>query len=107
MQVQEHSDLIATIGTNLGWLLAAGLSGLVMYWKTKPPKAPDPIVTGVGVELGNRMQMDALIAEQKRCADYLSVISSHLAVLADRKQEAIEDKLDVMLQRLEERERRG
>lgn len=98
--VQENSDLIVNIGTSLGWLIAAGLSGLVMYWKTKPPRPADPVLAGVGMELGNKLQMEQLTHEVKRCAD-------SLAILADRKQAVIEDKLAEVLERLEEAEHGG
>lgn len=73
---------------------------LVLAGYKQKPKEQNTVVAGVGLELGNRAQMDMLITEVKRCAD-------SLAVLADRKQAAIEDRLDEVLERLEERERRN
>ncbi|TDK38769.1 hypothetical protein E2F50_01040 [Rhizobium deserti] len=86
--------------TNLGILVAGIFAGLIAYFGKKPPAPPhhpDTIVAGVGMEPGNRLQMNQLIAETKRCAD-------SLAVLADRKQASTEAKLDLVLQELAEAE---
>lgn len=94
--------------TYLGVLLGGIILTLAGYAKKPKQSEPDMVVTGVGVELGNRMQVDQLIGETKRCADYLSSISASMAVLADQKQAAMEDKVDeikILMERLAEKER--
>lgn len=86
--------------TNLGYVLGGIFAVMIAYHTKKPPAATvqqDPILAGVGLEFGNRLQSDAMVAELKRIADYL-------AVLADRKQAGIDAKLDRILQEMEERE---
>lgn len=50
--------------------------------------------------IGNKDQAERMIAELKRIAD-------SLAVLADREREAIEEKLDELLERMADKERRN
>src|SRR5689334_22399276 len=94
----------AEIITNVGILIGAFFAGLFTYNRTRKPANPavtaDAVVAGVGVELGNRFQTDQLIAEVRRCADCLEV-------LADRKREEAEEKLDEILERLRDKEERG
>lgn len=94
----------AEIVTNLGILIGAVFAGIFTYNRTTKPSSPtvttDAVVAGVGVELGNRHQTEQLIAEVRRCADCLEI-------LADRKREETEEKLDEILERLDERERRS
>ena len=102
MQAPDHETL-TNIGSSIGWLLAAGLSGLVMYWRTRPAKPieQNPVLTGIGMELGNKEQTERLIAQVERCADSLEV-------LADRRTAEIDDKMDdfrSLLARLLEKER--
>jgi hypothetical protein len=88
--------------TNLGILVAGIFAGLIAYFGKKPavsPQTSDAVVTSVGLELGNRLQTDQVIAELKRIGD-------SLAVLADRKQASTEAKLDRVLQELAEAEER-
>lgn len=93
----ETNDIVTYAGVFFGGIVTA----LIGYFRKRPP--PPPVVgtaaiAGIGIELGNRVQVDALIAEVKRCAD-------SLAILADRKQASFEDKLDRILEDLEEKER--
>jgi len=94
----DKSDILANIGAVIAGLFA----GWIAYYSKKPPVAPqtsDAVVAGVGLELGNRLQIDQLIGEVKRCAD-------SLAILADRKQATTEAKLDRILEELDEAEER-
>lgn len=105
----NSNEAIAGAAFFVGTVITTIISYIV---KKAPTEAitHDAVVAGVGLEFGNRLQIDQLIGETKRCADCLSSISVSLAVLADRKQEAIEDKIDEMkglLERLAEKERRG
>jgi hypothetical protein len=98
MQRGEKPVSLNEIDTYAG-VVVGGIILVLLGYKQKP-KEPDSVVASVGLELGNRAQMDMLITEVKRCAD-------SLGILADRKQAAIEDRLDEVLERLEERERRN
>jgi hypothetical protein len=90
--------------TNLG-VVVAGILGILAGYFTKRKDAParpdkgDAIVAGLGLEFGNRLQTDQVIAELKR-------IGNSLAVLADRRQASTEAKLDRILQELDEAEER-
>lgn len=106
-QVELH-DVLTYAGIFFGGILLA----LAGYRKKPTSSATDTVVAGVGLEFGNRMQVDHLVSETKRCADYLSSIASSMAELADRKQALMEDKVDEMHDLLErlaasEKERRG
>lgn len=102
MQEAEAQVDKIEILTNIGVVLAGIFAGFFAYATKKPPSAvSDPVIAGVGLELGNRAQTDQLISEVRRCAD-------SLAVLADRKTEEIDESLKEILERLdrEERDRR-
>jgi uncharacterized membrane protein (DUF106 family) len=58
------------------------------------------MVTGIGVELGNRLQTDQIIHELKRMADSLAAIS-------DQREAARDEMMREMLERLEDKERRN
>jgi hypothetical protein len=93
--------------TYLGVFVGGVILTFAGYAKKPKPPEHDAVVSGVGLELGNRHQMEMLIGETKRCADYLSIISASLAVIADRKQAAMEEKLDELLEQMREKERRN
>lgn len=103
MRMRKADEQVDTneILTNLGIILAGLVAGLVAYWTKKPPVPPvttDAVFAGVGVELGNRAQMDQLISELRRCADGIEI-------LADQKRAGMEGKLDAILEELREAER--
>jgi len=64
------------IGSEL-WI--AGLYGLILLLaavgqylnRPKQTAKPDPVLGGVGLELGNRAQLDLLITQVKRIADIM------------------------------------
>ena len=102
-QIPEFATLAAVF---VGTAVAAGIAYL------KRPKTEDqnPIVAGIGMEFGSKLQIESAIGELKRIADYLSSISSSMAVLADRKQAELHDQMDDMkalLERMAEKERRN
>jgi hypothetical protein len=85
----------AEILTNIGILLGAIFAGIIAYFGKRPPEKPgtkDTVVAGLGIEFGNRLQVDQAIAELKR--------------IADRKQATTEAKLDRILEELDEAEER-
>ena len=92
----ETNEIVTYAGVFFGGIVTA----LIGYFRKRPPASTvgTAAIAGIGIELGNRVQIDALIAEVKRCAD-------SLAILADRKQASFEDKLDRILEDLEEKER--
>jgi hypothetical protein len=77
----DTTDILTNIGILVGTASAAWIA-----YKTKNPEKPPPlanaIVSGIGLEIGNKDQ-------------------------TDRKQEAIEDKLDELIERMEKEERRN
>ena len=88
----------AEILTNIGIFLA----GIIAYFGERLPEKPgakDAVVAGLGIELGNRLQVHHAIAELKSTAD-------SLAIIADRKQASTEAKLDRILEELDEAKER-
>jgi hypothetical protein len=79
-----------------GLLLA--LAALKQYLdKPKQPPKNEAIIAGVGLGFGERDQMERLIAEVKRIAD----------ALTDKNTSGINHRLDELLERIDEAERRG
>lgn len=81
--------------TNLGVVLAGMLGIWAAYFKKTPPPTPKPeaVLTGVGLEIGNRFQIDEQNSQLRRIADALEI-------LADRRQANLEHKLDELLERI-------
>jgi hypothetical protein len=85
--------------TYLGVFVGGIILTLAGYSK-KPGPGENPLVTGVGLELGNRFQTDQVIHQLTRIAD-------SLAALADRREAARDEMMKEMLDRLDESERRN
>lgn len=68
----------------VGAVVILGALGQYLRSLREKPKSPDPIITGIGVDLGSKEQTERLIKEVGRIAD----------ALADKKQSAIEDRID-------------
>lgn len=90
------------VWTNVGTLLAAALAGLAGYYGPRlvgrqPPRSDPTVLTGIGLELGNRQQMEMLIAEVRRIGD----------ILDNKSREEMDEKLDELLRRLDMPEHRG
>ena len=93
--------LSAEFWTNVGVVLAATVAALAGYFSrtifgvsSSSPKA-DPVLTGIGVELGNRQQIGDLVTAVNRVAD----------AIEGKKQASIEGKIDDILDRIDEAER--
>lgn len=99
-QQVDKTEILANLG-----VIFAGIIGILAGYFTKrtgkPPASQDAVVASVGLEFGNRMQMDELIIQTKRGSDALVSAAASLAILADRKQADIEDKLDELLERVD------
>lgn len=68
----DINELTTQAGVLTGAFIAAVLAGIIGYFgKRKPLARTDPVLTGVGLELGNRQQVDQIITELKRIADIL------------------------------------
>lgn len=93
------NEFLTYAGVFFGGLLMA----LAGYRKKPPPAAADPVVASVGLEFGNRLQMDELIAETKRVADAMDKAASSLAVLADQDRAEFKDALKDLLERIPDR----
>ncbi|WFR98731.1 hypothetical protein [Rhizobium tumorigenes] len=81
----------------LGGVFFSGIiMGLVGYLKKRPEHAEaNPVLASVGLELGNRMQMDELIKSVDRIGD----------ILEDKKQVGIKEGLKEILERMDEMEK--
>jgi hypothetical protein len=82
------------------FFIASVLAALYSYIRKPPPAPPttSAVITGIGGELGNRQQMDMLIHEVRRIADAAEK-------LVDQKQISMREKMDELLERLEEAEK--
>ncbi len=78
-------------------LLLAGAGKYLSRQTTPPAKTNDAVLAGIGLGFGEREQMDRLIAEVKRIAD----------ALTDKNTSGINHRLDELLERIDEAERRG
>jgi hypothetical protein len=83
----------------VGGFVAAFLAGLFGYFKRpKEMTRVDPVLSGIGLEYGNREQSERLIVEAKRQADALVRCAEQLTILSgafvDEKTDSINDRLD-------------
>lgn len=83
--------------TLVGVFMGAATAAYVGYSKRWPAKPEAPVLTAIGVELGNREQTERLIAEVHGCRVALEV-------LADRRTEEIEDIHKELLERMDRAE---
>jgi len=85
----------ADIWTNLGILIGAAVAMLAGYYGPRvfgrAPLKQDSVIASVGVELGNREQMERLISEVKRIAD----------AITDKNTAGINDRLEELAAQLE------
>lgn len=84
------SDLLVSAGVGLIVLLAA----INKYLTTLKGKSGEPgpqVAHSVGIELGNREQIEAMIAQLKRIGD----------ILESKQQTAMDRKLDELLKRVD------
>ena len=93
------NEFLTYAGVFFGGLLMA----LAGYRKKPMQSAADPVVASVGLEFGNRMQMDELIAETRRVADGVESVAASLDILADRERADIKDALEDLLERIPDR----
>lgn len=84
-------------------LLGTGIVGLLVivgaigqYLRTYRSSPPNPVIAGVGLELGNREQVERLIEQVKRIADALT--DKNTADVNDRLEE-LAGKVDEALNR--------
>lgn len=86
--------------TNLGVVIAGIIGIWAAYFKkgVAVEGRQSALVASVGLDIGNRQQLDEQIHQLKRIADSLEV-------LADRRQATFEDKIDEVLERLERTEK--
>jgi hypothetical protein len=84
--------------TLVGVFIGAATAAYVGYSKRWPAKPESPMLTAIGVELGNREQTERLISEVHGCRVALEV-------LADRRTEEFQDMHKELLERLDAQER--
>lgn len=94
------NEILTFLGVFVGGII------LTLAGYSKKPKEvehQDALVTGVGIELGNRLQTDQVIHELKRIADSLAVLADLREAARDAKLNRFED----ILERLAAEERRS
>lgn len=84
--MENLTDIITLLGVFIGTTLAV----LLGYRSTKATPKPDPVVSGVGMELGSRAQIDMLIEQVRRIGD----------ILEGKKTQGIEAKMEEMLEQI-------
>jgi hypothetical protein len=92
----DWNNLITLISVGIG-TTAAAYVGYSRKWPAKTEGVP--VLTSIGLELGNREQTERLIGEVHGCRVALEV-------LADRRTEDIEDMHKALLERMDAQERR-
>lgn len=85
----EFNEIVTSAAVFAGTALAAYFG----YFRKVTPPPVDPVITGVGMELGNRQQMDMLITEVRGCRMALEAI-------ADRKRSEMQETLEDIVERL-------
>jgi ABC-type anion transport system duplicated permease subunit len=76
----------------IGLAIAAVAAGFFGYFKKpRTPAVSDPVLTGIGFELGNREQIKQLIEATQKCAEELKRIAD---AITDRNTESTNDRLD-------------
>lgn len=92
------------VWANLGILLAAAVAALAGYFgprvfrKTPAPKT-DPVLTGIGLALGDKEQSERMV----ECLDR---IARALEAIADKRQTEMQDTMEEILERLSDKEKR-
>lgn len=84
----DQNELITLAGVFFGGLIAGALSYLK---KPKPTMSQDPVLAGIGMELGNKAQMKELI----------DAVKGIEKAIRDEKQDEMEDKMDALLAELQ------
>lgn len=91
------------IWTNIGIAIGGVFLAIAAYYGKKVPPSPpatSPVLASVGLELGNRDQVERMIHELAR-------IAAALESLADHRQSDMKDAMDELLDKLRAAERRG
>lgn len=86
--MENLKDIITLLGVFIGTTLAVALG---YGGKKVTAKPPDPVVSGVGMELGSRAQIDMLIEQVRRIGD----------ILEGKKTQGIEAKMEEMLEQID------
>jgi len=89
------------IWTNLGIFFGGIFLAIAAYYGKKVPPAPpasSPVLASVGLELGNRDQVERMIHELKRIADALQSLSDH-------RQADMQDAMEELLEKMRAAER--
>jgi hypothetical protein len=95
--ISSSNELVTLAGVFVGTAVAA----LIAYLKKPVPKPePNAIVTGIGLELGNRLQLDEMNMQLRRIADAAEI-------LADRKQAELSETLKELVEKVEDLDRRN
>ena len=89
----DWNNLLTLMGVFLGTAIAAYV-GYSKKWPARPPV--DPVLAGVGFELGNREQSKQIVEALIRCAVALEI-------LADKRTDEMEEIHRQLLDRLDRR----
>lgn len=90
--VENLRDIALFIGVFIGGVITV----LLGYKKPPAVKQPDPVIAGIGVELGSRIQIEELVDQVRRIAD----------ILEGKKTQGIETKLTDMIEAIDDLRRR-
>lgn len=91
----EASEIITLAGVFVGGILA----GAIGYLRKAPASQQQPVLQGIGMELGNKEQSERLIEQVKRIADGMDILS-------DKRTDEFQDMHKALLERLDAQERR-
>ena len=83
-------ELLGTAG--VGVIVIVGAIGNYLRNLRASPPTANPVLAGVGLEFGNRAQMDLLIGEIRRIGD----------ILENKRQAGIESKLQHLVEEIDE-----
>lgn len=93
--MENLHEVVSQAGAILGAFLAAVVAGAIGYFvRSKPAAKPDATLTGIGLELGNRAQMDQLITAINRIGD---IMENKRQTRMEEMLEELADKVDAKL----------
>lgn len=95
--LSSSNEVVTLAAVFIGTAIAAAIAYLR---KPGPKPEANPIVTGIGIELGNRLQFEEMNAQLKRIADAAEI-------LADRKQAELSETLKELVEKVEDLDRRN
>lgn len=101
----EASDIWANFGVFLAAFVAllSGYYGRPWLAKTVPDRRADPVITGIGLALGDKEQQERLISVHERMLPIFERIARSLESIADERQNDMKDTLEELLETVKPR----